>query len=215
MSFTNSTFTLINCQNPSKRFELNNDEIRQMELKINLAYKRAGNWEHIANHLYNFYTKIGMIGQPKSNRNVYPNEYNELLKLYSKSYEEVLHQDRLEQSENVYQRLDKPRNRRRNKAITKMAKQEARWEKYTSNYVSNADDNISNPSLRSNKYTNNLAEKMKRKLNVNTSSEYVTSAQLHMNDRFRDDVTVTKDSSAPSEENEEEESLKLKSVVTS
>ena len=95
MSFTHSTFTFINCEDPSKRFTITNDEIRQMELKINVAYRRSGNWEHIANHLYNFYSKIGVIGQPKSNRNVYSNEYTELLELKDKSYADVLKEDRL------------------------------------------------------------------------------------------------------------------------
>ena len=49
MSFTNSTFTFINCEDPSKRFSVTNDEIRQMELKINVVHKESENWKHIAN----------------------------------------------------------------------------------------------------------------------------------------------------------------------
>tara|TARA_A100001015_G_scaffold314831_1_gene425226 strand:- start:6468 stop:7094 length:627 start_codon:yes stop_codon:yes gene_type:complete len=191
MSFTHSTFTFINCEDPSKRFTITNDEIRQMELKINVAYRRSGNWEHIANHLYNFYSKIGVIGQPKSNRNVYSNEYTELLELKDKSYADVLKEDRLiRQEQGVQIKYAKDDAHLLNKK--QHIERHASWETYTTNYVSNMDDNISNPSVVCNDYSNNLAMTMMKKLNVDTSSEYVSSAQLHMNDRFRTDIK-TKD----------------------
>ena len=179
MSFTNSTFTFINCENPSERFSVTNDEIRQMELKINVVHKESENWKHIANHLYNFHTKIGYLGQPKSNRNVYPAEYKELLRLKDTSYRDAVES----KPWNVAYGMPKV-----DVKAESHLKRHKSWQNYTAKVVSNTDDSINNPSVHQSDYSNNLAMQMMKKLNVDTSAEYVTSAQLHMKDRFRSDV---------------------------
>lgn len=179
MSFTNSTFTFINCEDPSKRFSVTNDEIRQMELKINVVHKESENWKHIASHLYNFYTKIGYLGQPKSNRNVYPAEFKELLRLKDTSYRDAV--------ESKPWKVDYEMPKVDVKAESHLKRHNS-WQNYTTKVMSNADDSISNPSVHQRDYSNNLAMQMMKKLNVDTSAEYVTSAQLHMKDRFRSDV---------------------------
>ena len=181
MSFTSSKFTFINCEDPSQRFTLSNDEIRQMELKINVAYKgkKAENWGHIADHLYNFYTKIGYLNQPKNNRNVYPSEYRELLNLKDKSYSKMV------EAKPWKVAYESPKE---DPKVESHLKRHNSWQDYTTNVVSNTDDTISNPSFHQSEYSNNLALQMMKKLNVDTSAEYVTSAQLHMKDRFRRDV---------------------------
>lgn len=182
MSFTNSTFTFINCKNPDQRFSISKDDIRQMELKINIAYRRSGNWEHISNHLYNFYTKQGMIGQPKSNRNVYPDEFNKLIELKNKSYQEV-HNESQQTSHVIRECVDA------SKIVlpkaTGTGKREA-WDSYTANMVTNVDDKITNP-FKTDEYSDSLALRMMKKLDVK-DDEYVSSAHLHMQDRFRKDI---------------------------
>ena len=191
MSFTKSNFTFINCEDPSKRFTLSNDEIRQMELKINVAKQRSGNWEHIGNHLYNFHSKIGVIGQPKSNRNVYPAEYEELLTLKDMSYRDVLEAQPSKIIQSDMPKVDEK--------VEHHLKRQEGWENYTANFVSNTDDSINNPSFQVSDYSNNLAMQMMKKLNVDTSTEYVSSAQLHMKDRFRRDILDSSDSSSASD----------------
>lgn len=196
MSFTNSTFTFINCKNPDQRFSISKDAIRQMELKINIAYRRSGNWEHIANHLYNFYTKQGMIGQPKSNRNVYPDEFNKLIDLKNKSYQEV-HNESQQTSHVIRECVDA------SKIVlpkaTGTGKREA-WDSYTANMVTNVDDKITNP-FKTDEYSDSLALRMMKKLDVQ-DDEYVSSAQLHMQDRFRKDIMSESESESEFEPSE-------------
>ena len=150
-----------------------------MELKINVVHRDSENWKHIANHLYNFHTKIGYLGQPKSNRNVYPAEYKELLRLKDTSYRDAV------ESKPWKVAYEMPKV---DVKAESHLKRHNSWHNYTAKVVSNTDDSISNPSVHQSEYSNNLAMKMMKKLNVDTSSEYVTSAQLHMKDRFRRDV---------------------------
>ncbi len=196
MSFTNSTFTFINCKNPDQRFSISKDAIRQMELKINIAYRRSGNWEHIANHLYNFYTKQGMIGQPKSNRNVYPDEFNKLIDLKNKSYQEV--HDESQQTSHVIRECVDASKIVLPKAIG-TGKREA-WDSYTANMVTNVDDKITNP-FKTDEYSDSLALRMMKKLDVQ-DDEYVSSAQLHMQDRFRKDIMSESESESEFEPSE-------------
>ena len=196
MSFTNSTFTFINCKNPDQRFSISKDDIRQMELKINIAYRRSGNWEHIANHLYNFYTKQGMIGQPKSNRNVYPDEFTKLIELKNKSYAEV--HDESQQTSHVIRECVDASKIVLPKA-TDIGEREA-WDSYTANMVTNVDDKITNP-FKTDEYSDSLAFRMMKKLDVQ-DDEYVSSAQLHMQDRFRKDVLSESESESDFEPSE-------------
>ena len=154
MSFTKSTFTFINCENPSERFSVTNDEIRQMELKINVVHKESENWKHIANHLYNFHTKIGYLGQPKSNRNVYPAEYKELLRLKDTSYRDAVES----KPWNVAYGMPKV-----DVKAESHLKRHKSWQNYTAKVVSNTDDSINNPSVHQSDYSNNLAMQMMKK----------------------------------------------------
>tara|TARA_B100001094_G_scaffold196438_1_gene190380 strand:+ start:4385 stop:4960 length:576 start_codon:yes stop_codon:yes gene_type:complete len=167
-----------------------------MELKINIAYRRSGNWEHIANHLYNFYTKQGMIGQPKSNRNVYPDEFNKLIDLKNKSYQEV--HDESQQTSHVIRECVDASKIVLPKAIG-TGKREA-WDSYTANMVTNVDDKITNP-FKTDEYSDSLALRMMKKLDVQ-DDEYVSSAQLHMQDRFRKDIMSESESESEFEPSE-------------
>jgi hypothetical protein len=191
MSFTNSTFTFINCKNPDQRFSISKDDIRQMELKINIAYRRTGNWEHIANHLYNFYTKQGTIGQPKSNRNVYPDEFNKLIELKNKSYAEV-HDASQQTSHVIRECVDASKI-----VLPKATGKREAWDSYTANMVTNVDDKITNP-FKTDEYSDSLALRMMKKLDVK-DDEYVSSAHLHMQDRFRKDIQESESEFEPSE----------------
>tara|TARA_B100000902_G_scaffold192717_1_gene184146 strand:- start:12253 stop:12957 length:705 start_codon:yes stop_codon:yes gene_type:complete len=158
-----------------------------MELKINVAHKRTGNWEHIGNHLFNFYSKIGVIGQPKSNRNVYPNEYKELLKLSKIAYADV--HDAYQQKSHVFN-YDNGKPKKSVSELNYLNNKTRRkeWDAYTNQVITNTDDVIENPNFKDEHYSNDLADRMRKKLAVEVAEDYVSSAQLHMRDRFRKDI---------------------------
>ena len=71
---------------------------------------------------------------------------------------------------------------------------------YNANMVTNVDDKITNP-FKTDEYSDSLALRMMKKLDVQ-DDEYVSSAQLHMQDRFRKDIMSESESESEFEPSE-------------
>ena len=72
----------------TQTFHVSNEDIIQLELKLNLTDK-AQEYSKVGDHLYNFYTKEGCEGQPSNVLHVEQVIYDFLQHLHHTSYQEV------------------------------------------------------------------------------------------------------------------------------
>ena len=77
-----------------KSFIVKGTDVLQLELKLNLTLK-GREYKKIGEHLYDFYTKEGCQGQPSNKLEINQEEYEYLLLLDNKSYQDVWSENQL------------------------------------------------------------------------------------------------------------------------
>ena len=77
-----------------KSFIVKGKDIIQLELKLDLTLK-GREYKKIGEYLYNFYTKEDCEGQPSDQLEINQEEYEYLIQLNNKSYQDVWSENQL------------------------------------------------------------------------------------------------------------------------